>query len=41
MTPKITRQTKILVRPQGYETGSEVSSRLSFAQDDAVLPPVS
>lgn len=39
MTPKITKQTKILVKTQS-EQSDELPSRLSFTPD-AFIPPVS
>lgn len=39
MTPRITRQTKVLVKTEADRaSGSEISSRLSFSQDDLPVP---
>uniref|UniRef100_A0A1B6CFX1 Receptor-binding cancer antigen expressed on SiSo cells n=1 Tax=Clastoptera arizonana TaxID=38151 RepID=A0A1B6CFX1_9HEMI len=39
MTPKIIKQPRVFVKPQGFENQDEMSSRLSFAHNDIVLPP--
>lgn len=33
MTPKITRQTTLLIRPQAVEQADNVSSRLNFVPE--------